>query len=128
MKHLGKNISVLDRMMNTDSLAPEYGCKFGATVTQGYIDVAQAGMILTRAHHLYDRIGHLKEKIYELYGKEPTDKLVANFSEIISYSDKVMSYSMNDTFDEFFQKLEGFCGQIENIIKMIRYYYTLFVR
>ena len=128
MKHTGKNISVLDKMMTTDSLSPEHNGKFGVYVIDGYLNSAQAHLIINRATSLYSKIITLKTKIYELYGTEPTDRLVSNFNEIIIYSDKVLSHPIGECFDEFFQKLEGFCGQIENILKMIRYYYSIFIK
>lgn len=126
MKHTSRNISILDRMMVTDSLLPEHNGKFGVSVISDYINYEQSDKIIDRANNLYDQMELLKDKIYELYGEDATDKLMSNFYEIIIYSAKVSQNTLGEMFDEFFQKLEGFCGQIENILKMIRYYYNIF--
>ncbi len=98
---------------------------FGVTVWFDILTYDQAQLIIARAENLYEVMGGMKEKIIELYGEEPTKKLVENFSEIIHYSEKIMVYGEGDAFEEYFRKLENFCGQIENIIKMIRYYYCM---
>ena len=121
-----QNIYTLDKMMTIDSLSEQYSNNFSVTVSEGYLTIKQANLIVTRSTALYDQMETLKEKIYELYGQVPTVRLMENFSEIIAYSDKVLMGGIGNGFDDYFQKLESFCGQIENILKMIRYYYSLF--
>lgn len=99
---------------------------FSVTVWFDIITVEQAERIIDRAEGLYTCMTEMKDKIVELYGEQPTEKLMDNFSEIISYSDKIIAYGEGDSFEEYFQKLENFCGQIESITKMIRYYYCMF--
>jgi hypothetical protein len=111
--------------MSCNSLNAE-SSQFPISVYFDKITVEQADLIIARAHNLYANMEKLKQKIYDLYGKEQTIKLMDNFDDIISYSSKVLSYGCGSTFEEYFLKLESFCGQIENIIKMIRYYYVLF--
>jgi hypothetical protein len=111
--------------MNFNSLNADTP-KFPVSVFYNMITIEQAELIIARSHILYSRMEILKQKIYDLYGQEQTVKLMANFDDIISYSDKVLMHGNGDTFEEYFLKLESFCGQIENIIKMIRYYYALF--
>jgi hypothetical protein len=100
--------------------------QFPVSVIFNMITIQQAEKIIERSHLLFSRMEILQQKIYDLYGQEQTVKLMDNFSDIISYSDKVMMHGSGETFEEYFLKLESFCGQIENIIKMIRYYYALF--
>lgn len=119
------NIHYLDKMMNCNSLNSDSG-QFPVTVCFNQITMEQANLIIARSHGLYDNMEKLKHKIYDLYGQEQTVKLMDNFDDIISYSSKVLTYGSGSTFEEYFLKLESFCGQIENIIKMIRYYYVLF--
>jgi hypothetical protein len=121
------NIHFLDKLMNYDSLNAETN-QFPVSVSYNMITIEQAELIIARSHILYARMKTLRQKIYDLYGQEQSIKLMDNFDDIISYSDKVLNYGSGDTFEEYFLKLESFCGQIENIIKMIRYYYALFER
>lgn len=126
MTNNSQNLFSLDRMMTVDSLAEDQNMRFGVAMSSGYINIQQAKCIIHRAETLYSQMSMLEGKIYELYGKEQTDRLVGNFNEIIAYSDRVLCTNNSDSFDSFFLKLEGFCGQIENILKMIRYYYNVF--
>lgn len=119
------NIHFLDKLMNYDSLNAGTS-QFPVSVSYNMITIEQAELIIARSHILYARMETLRQKIYDLYGQEQTVKLMDNFDDIISYSDKVLNHGSGDTFEEYFLKLESFCGQIENIIKMIRYYYALF--
>lgn len=119
------NLHYLDKLMNYNSLTADTH-QFPVTVFYNIITVQQAEIIIQRSNILYIRMKGLKQKISDLYGKEQTEKLMYNFEDIISYSDKVLNYGSGETFEEYFLKLESFCGQIENIIKMIRYYYALF--
>lgn len=119
------NIHQLDKFMNYNSLDTQDNV-FPVTVFFGAITMEQAEHIIKRSHILYERMETLHQKIADLYGKEQTETLMNNFDDIISYSDKVLGFGTGETFDEYFEKLESFCGQIENIIKMIRYYYALF--
>lgn len=121
-----QNIYTLDKMMTMDSLSEQHSDNFSVTVSENYLTIKQANLIVSRSLGLYDQMEILKEKIYELYGQAPTMRLMENFSEIIAYSDRVLMGGIGSGFDDYFQKLEGFCGQIENILKMIRYYYSLF--
>ncbi|MFT6072930.1 MAG: hypothetical protein ACJAQ0_001562 [Dasania sp.] len=100
--------------------------QFPVSVFFNMITLDQANHIIERSHILYERMETLEQRISDLYGKEQTVRLMDNFNDIISYSDKVFDHGSGETFDEYFLKLESFCGQIENIIKMIRYYYALF--
>ena len=126
MTNNSQNLFNLDRMMTIDSLSEDQNMRFGVMVSSGYINLVQAKCIIHRAEELYSQMSTLEDKIYDLYGKEQTERLVANFNEIIAYSDRVLNTNSSDSFDSFFLKLEGFCGQIENILKMIRYYYNIF--
>ncbi len=122
------NIHFLENnMMNCNSICgvSNQSSNFGVTVWFNIITYDQAQLIVNRAETLYAVMGGMKDKIIELYGLEPTQKLIENFSEIINYSEKIMIYGEGDAFEEYFKKLENFCGQIENIIKMIRYYYCM---
>jgi hypothetical protein len=119
------NLHYLDKLMNFNSLA----CKskeFPVTVSFDIITLSQAEAMIQRSHNLYASMADFKKRISDLYGCEQTERLMVNFNDIISYSDKILDYGSGETFDEYFMKLESFCGQIENIIKMIRYYYALF--
>ena len=126
MTNNNQNLYSLDRMMNVDSLAEDQNMRFGVSLSSGYINTTQAKCIIHRAEGLYDQMSALQDQIYDLYGREQTDRLVSNFNEIIAYSDRVLNTNNDESFDNFFLKLEGFCGQIENILKMIRYYYNIF--
>jgi len=126
MTNNSQNLFSLDRMMTVNSLAEDQNMRFGVSISSGYINQHQAQCIIQRAEALYRQMSTLKNRIYDLYGKEQTDRLVSNFNEIIAYSDRVFGTNRSDNFDSFFMKLEGFCGQIENILKMIRYYYNVF--
>ena len=119
------NLHFLDKLMNYNSLNVETN-KFPVNVFYNMITPEQAECIIARSHILYTRMEALRQKIYDLYGQEQTVKLMDNFNDIISYSDKVLDHGSGETFEEYFLKLNSFCGQIENIIKMIRYYYALF--
>ena len=126
MTNKRQNLHSLDRMMTVNSLSESQNMRFGVSMSSGYINIKQAECIVSRAENLYSQMTNLKEKIYDLYGDEQTDRLMNNFNEIIAYSDRVLSSNNDESFDSFFLKLEGFCGQIENILKMIRYYYNIF--
>ncbi len=119
------NLHFLDKLMNYDSLNVETN-QFPISVFYNMITIEQAERIIARSYMLYASMENLRQKICDLYGKEQTLKLMDNFNDIISYSDKVLVHGNGETFEEYFLKLESFCGQIENIIKMIRYYYALF--
>jgi hypothetical protein len=119
------NLHYLDKLMNFNSLTVT-AKQFPVTVSFDLITLEQAECIINRSHDLYNRMVGFKKRISDLYGNEQTEKLMINFNDIISYSDKVFEHGGGETFDEYFLKLESFCGQIENIIKMIRYYYALF--
>ena len=126
MTNNSQNLFSLDRMMTVNSLAEDQNMRFGVSISSGYINQHQAQCIIQRAEALYRQMSTLKNRIYDLYGKEQRDRLVSNFNEIIAYSDRDFGTNRSDKFDSFFMKLEGFCGQIENILKMIRYYYNVF--
>jgi|GEM_PF-5221564 len=119
------NLHYLDKLMSHNSI--DYDVQnFPVSVFFNMITMDQAEKIIKRSHSLYASMESLEKRISELYGKEQTVRLMENFTDIISYSDNILSHESGDTFDEYFMKLESFCGQIENIIKMIRYYYALF--
>lgn len=119
------NLHHLDKLMVHHSLDAA-DAAFPVSVFFDMITMDQAEKIMARSHALYDTMDNLQQKISDLYGKEQTEILMNNFDDIISYSDKVLEHGVGETFNEYFEKLESFCGQIENIIKMIRYYYALF--
>lgn len=119
------NLHFLDKLMNYDSLNGETS-QFPVSIFYDMVTVEQAERIIARSHLLYSSMENLRKKICDLYGEEQTVKLMHNFNDIISYSDKVLMHGSGETFEEYFLKLESFCGQIENIVKMIRYYYALF--
>lgn len=78
--------------------------------------------LIHRSKYLFYKLEYMKEDIYIFYDKKSTESLISNFKEIINYSDKVLPHGAGVAFEEYFLKLENFCGQIENIVKYIEIY------
>lgn len=99
--------------------------QFAVKLSKNYITIKQANCILDRSTELLSQLQAINEKIYKLYGYADTLRLMENLSEIIAYSHIVLGRRDND-FDYYFHRMDGFCGEIENILTMIRCYDNLF--
>lgn len=125
MSESNYNLHIL-KSSRVNSLSPLSDAPTSVTVIDGYIHYMLAQEIVKRAHNLHDIMSDTHDTISEIYGEEATVKLMNNFSEIIEYSKRFTLESCDGYYDNYFLKLNSFCGQIEHILKMIRYYKSLF--
>jgi hypothetical protein len=93
-------------------------------VFENFITDLQASLILQRATDLYTVMVDNEEIIRSVYG-EKTERLINNFAQILHHADQIDPDEDSEEYDNYFSRLSLFCGQVEQISKLLRYYKSL---
>jgi hypothetical protein len=78
----------------------------------------QRKRIASHAKKLYQSMEGTQEIILSFYDEKTLEKIMSDFNRLVQHAEH-----SND--EKFFDDLQGFCGQIENIVKMVRCYSML---
>ncbi len=111
-------------MQNNDIVANSLvDSAFSVQVSADSLTLLQQQHISQRARELYGELLSKQEMLENLYGAD-TKVLFSNFREILEYAeaDLVVCRQRGVPAADYFEKLSRFCGQIEKILRLTRFY------
>ena len=99
---------------------------FSVTLSQGSITVTRQRHICQRARGLYNDLIVHRRVLSEIYG-EDSDTLFNNFADILRYAENDLeaNEARGSEPADYLDKLSKFCGQIEKVLRMTRFYNEL---